>query len=33
VTHFGLTLDALALVAVAVLLLSAGAWRFSKIEI
>ena len=33
VTHFGLTLDAIVLVGVAMLLLSAGAWRFSKIEI
>jgi len=33
VTHFGLTADALVLVAVAIVLLSAGAWRFSKIEI
>jgi len=33
VTHFGLTLDAIVLVGVAILLLSAGAWRFSKIEI
>jgi len=33
VTHFGITLDAAVLVAVAVMLLSAGAWRFSKIEI
>jgi ABC-2 type transport system permease protein len=33
VTHFGLATDAIALVAVAILLLGAGAWRFSKIEI
>lgn len=33
VTHFGLTVDAAALVGVAILLLAAGAWRFSKIEI
>jgi ABC-2 type transport system permease protein len=33
VTHFGLITDALVLIGVAVLLLSAGAWRFSKIEI
>jgi ABC-2 type transport system permease protein len=33
VTHFGLAVDAVALVGVAILLLSAGAWRFSKIEI
>src|SRR4029453_4039612 len=33
VTHFGLTADAIVLVAVAFGLLSAGAWRFSKIEI
>lgn len=33
VTHFGLTADAAVLVGVAILLLSAGAWRFSKIEI
>jgi ABC-2 type transport system permease protein len=32
-THFGATADALVLVVVATLLLSAGAWRFSKIEI
>ena len=32
-THFGVTADALVLVVVAMLLLSAGAWRFSKIEI
>ncbi|HEV8367520.1 MAG TPA: ABC transporter permease [Pyrinomonadaceae bacterium] len=32
-THFGVTADALVLVVVATLLLSAGAWRFSKIEI
>lgn len=33
VTHFGISLDMAVLAAVAVLLLSAGAWRFSKIEI
>lgn len=33
VTHFGLATDATVLVVVAILLLSAGAWRFSKIEI
>jgi ABC-2 type transport system permease protein len=33
VTHFGIATDAVALVGVAILLLSAGAWRFSKIEI
>jgi ABC-2 type transport system permease protein len=33
VTHFGLATDAIVLVAVAILLLTAGAWRFSKIEI
>jgi ABC-2 type transport system permease protein len=33
VTHFGLTVDAAVLAGVAVLLLTAGAWRFSKIEI
>ena len=33
VTHFGLTADAAVLVGVAILLLSAGAWRFSRIEI
>jgi ABC-2 type transport system permease protein len=32
-THFGLITDAAALVGVALLLLTAGAWRFSKIEI
>jgi len=32
-THFGLTIDAAVLVGVALLLLTAGAWRFSKIEI
>jgi len=32
-THFGVTADALVLIVVATLLLSAGAWRFSKIEI
>jgi ABC-2 type transport system permease protein len=33
VTHFGLSIDALALVIIAVVLLTLGAWRFSKIEI
>jgi hypothetical protein len=33
VTHFGLIADAAVLLAVAILLLSAGAWRFSRIEI
>jgi len=33
VTHFGLPTDAIVLVGVAILLLTAGAWRFSKIEI
>ncbi len=33
VTHFGIAADALVLIAVAVVLLSAGAWRFSRIEI
>ncbi len=33
VTHFGITADAVVLAGVAILLLSAGAWRFSKIEI
>jgi ABC-2 type transport system permease protein len=33
VTHFGTAADAIVLVAVAIFLLSAGAWRFSKIEI
>jgi ABC-2 type transport system permease protein len=33
VTHFGLAADAAVLVGVAILLLGAGAWRFSKIEI
>jgi ABC-2 type transport system permease protein len=32
-THFGIALDAAVLVGVAMLLLAAGAWRFSKIEI
>ena len=32
-THFGLTMDAAVLTGVAILLLTAGAWRFSKIEI
>jgi ABC-2 type transport system permease protein len=33
VTHFGVTVDVVALSAVAVVLLCVGAWRFSKIEI
>src|ERR1051325_4141711 len=33
VTHFGVAADATVLIAVAIVLLSAGAWRFSKIEI
>ena len=33
VTHFGIAADATVLVGVAILLLGAGAWRFSKIEI
>ena len=33
VTHFGITLDVIALAGVAALLLTAGAWRFSMIEI
>lgn len=33
ITHFGIAADAAVLVGVAILLLSAGAWRFSKIEI
>jgi ABC-2 type transport system permease protein len=33
VTHFGLGADALVLIGVAIALLTAGAWRFSKIEI
>jgi len=33
VSHFGVAADATVLVAVAIVLLSAGAWRFSKIEI
>ena len=33
VTHFGMAMDAIVLVSVAMLLLGAGAWRFSKIEI
>lgn len=32
-THFGVRLDALVLIIVALLLLTLGAWRFSKIEI
>lgn len=33
VTHFGLAADAAVLIAVAIVLLSAGAWSFSRIEI
>jgi ABC-2 type transport system permease protein len=33
VTHFGIGMDALVLTGVAIALLTAGAWRFSKIEI
>jgi ABC-2 type transport system permease protein len=33
VTHFGVGVDAAVLIVVAIALLSAGAWRFSKIEI
>jgi len=33
VTHFGVSVDAVVLIGVAIALLSAGAWRFSKIEI
>src|SRR5882672_1395065 len=33
VTHFGIVADAAVLMGVAILLMSAGAWRFSKIEI
>jgi len=33
VTHFGVGMDAAVLAGVAILLLTAGAWRFSKIEI
>ncbi|HEV7745374.1 MAG TPA: ABC transporter permease [Pyrinomonadaceae bacterium] len=33
VTHFGMGMDAVVMVGVAILLLSAGAWSFSKIEI
>src|SRR5882672_9457283 len=33
VTHFGVGVDAAVLIGVAIALLSAGAWRFSKIEI
>lgn len=33
VTHFGLAMDAIVLVGVAILLLTAGAWSFSRIEI
>lgn len=33
VTHFGMAKDAIALLVVAIMLLTAGAWRFSKIEI
>jgi ABC-2 type transport system permease protein len=33
ITHFGVGTDAVVLIAVAIALLSAGAWRFSRIEI
>jgi len=33
VTHFGIAADATVLIGVAILLMTAGAWRFSKIEI
>jgi len=33
VTHFGATVDVAVLIGVAILLLTLGAWRFSKIEI
>ncbi|PYS83655.1 MAG: multidrug ABC transporter permease [Acidobacteria bacterium] len=33
VTHFGIPLDVAVLIAVAMVLMSAGAWRFSRIEI
>ncbi|HEY8188383.1 MAG TPA: ABC transporter permease [Pyrinomonadaceae bacterium] len=33
VTHFGMGADAVVLIGVAIALLTAGAWRFSKIEI
>jgi ABC-2 type transport system permease protein len=33
VTHFGVGVDAVVLIGVAIALLSTGAWRFSKIEI
>jgi ABC-2 type transport system permease protein len=33
VTHFGVGVDAVVLMGVAIVLLSAGTWRFSKIEI
>jgi len=33
VTHFGIATDAVALVGAAIVLLSVGAWRFSKIQI
>ena len=33
VTHFGIPLDVAVLIAVATVLMSAGAWRFSRIEI
>ena len=32
-THFGIAADLIVLAAVAAVLLGAGAWRFSKIEI
>jgi ABC-2 type transport system permease protein len=33
VSHFGLVLDVLALIGIAIALLALGAWRFSKIEV
>jgi len=33
VSHFGMAADAIVLFVVAMVLMSAGAWRFSKIEI
>jgi len=33
VTHFGLARDAITLIVIAIVLLTLGAWRFSKIEI
>ena len=32
-THFGLVLDIVALVGIAIALFALGAWRFSKIEV